>query len=73
MCYKICKDVYPCKGWTYDLNDHSCSLYNYENSLKEWQLSDFGYSSMGYNTDTNAKISGPRNCPGLWEKKDKYE
>ena len=95
ICYKICKDNYPCKAWTYDLNDQSCTLYNYKNihkvrkcfkkqkglfaidvcepvdSYKPWSLSKWEYSSMGYNTNTNAKISGPRNCPGRWENVEK--
>ena len=89
ICYKLCKDIYPCKAWTFDLNDHSCTLYNYENAVTKstkkciwfvcsnldvkitsytpYDLSRFGYASMGYNTNTNAKISGPRTCPGRWE------
>ena len=30
ICYKICKDNHPCKGWVYLLDDLQCVLFNYD-------------------------------------------
>ena len=83
ICYKICKNIHPCKAWTYNLKDLSCTLINFDNALsckkdkackivrwtlyKDYNLSTFSYNALNeYNSTTNPRISGPRECPWRW-------
>ena len=51
ICFKICQDNSPCKGWTYDLNDRSCSLYDFS----------FSYPSNYYKTEEYYKAVQVKN------------
>ena len=58
LCFKLCRFSPTCFGWTFDLNNLDCIL-NAE------FFATLALSHGKYDTKTNAKISGPRDC-SVW-------